>query len=218
MQLTPARRAARHLALGLALLMPAAIHAQKVRIYSDRACAFFSGERTQSDARLAAHEVRSIKVESGGWFATEGEDGKGRRWPEDAARAYTAQNGCVAFDRQVGSLTDAQWLMYQECGAACRSYGCMGLRSGRDLPAALAYLLRRRDTGEIATRAQCSEQIEDTARDLRVAPDTARCACECLPLHHALPPNTGNRAWLRTRDDRCVNPNLLETGIGDEQR
>lgn len=218
MQLTPTRRAARHLALGVALLIPAAVHAQKVRIYSDSACAFFSGERTQSDVRLAEHEVRSIKVESGAWFATEGEEGKGRRLPVDNALAYTAQDGCVSFERKVGSVTDAHWLSYQECGEACKSYECMGLRSGSELRTVQGYLLRRRDTGEITTRAHCAEQIADTARDLHVAPAAARCGCECLPLHRALPPNAGNRAWLRTRDDHCVNPKLLETGIEDEQR
>jgi hypothetical protein len=185
---------------------PSVCGAIKIRLYSDPACSTFNSERNRSDIALGDHQIRSIKVESGAWYAIVAEETRSRRLPEAESSAYTAEDGCVGFSREVLGIVDAQWLSYDACDASCRSDTCVNATASDDMYVAQAYLYRQRDSGHIATRDECYEELESlrVSTGIGLPADIGNCACECLSLHFAVPPTEVNRERIRQLQNNCV--------------
>jgi hypothetical protein len=184
---------------------PGFCSAAKVRLYSDPYCGTFSAERTQSDARLSSFNVWSMRVESGAWYATVRDGNARKRVPAESDKAYTPEDGCVAFKERASSVADAQWLVYDACGSACRSELCMKTALDRDFRTVAHYVERLRDTGHVANREECLEQVKNLSSEARkkTASEVENCACECLPLHYALPPTAANRERVKSLQGNC---------------
>ena len=81
----------------------------------------------------------------------------------------------------------------------------------REFPGFKVERLKKQAGGVFTPKALC-----------RADADCPSGECALAPVVPHVDPGfwAGARPGMacRTRDDRCVNPNLLETGIGDEQR
>jgi len=186
---------------------PGLSSAAKVRLYSDRYCGTFSAERTQSDTRLTGFNVWSMQVESGAWYARVGEDNAGKRFPAESDKAYTPEDRCVAFTERVSTVSVAQWLVYEECGAACGSEACMKARGNEEFRSLSYYVKRLRDTGHVVKLEECLEQARSFSLPAgkKTTLEVANCACECLPLYRASPPTAANRDRIKSLPDNCAS-------------